>query len=282
MENKKSYIYMIVASLSFATMGAVVKYSGKTIPLMQQLFVRNLLMVFFSYFMLKKSNLSIKTDRKNYLTLFLRSIFGFLGMICLFYASRVMPLSNAQILQKLYPFFIVILSYPVLKEIPKKGSVYAAIIAFIGAFIVINPAGNYNIEASLIALLAAVFSAMAYISIRKLSGKVNGLLVIFYFSLISTLISFPLMLMDIIIPNIFQISSLVLIACCAASGQYFLTKAYLGAQASFVSVFDYTGIIFSVFLGTIIFNDAITVRSSIGIILIIIAGLINIYSKNKK
>ena len=66
---------------------------------------------------------------------------------------------------------------------------------------------------------------------------------------------------------------LILIGVFAASGQYFLTRAYLSGKASSVTVFDYTGVILSPLVGMIIFGENLKLTTLIGMAVIIGSGI---------
>lgn len=273
MDNKKlGIICMIIASLSFALMSVMVKLSGGKIPLFQQVFFRNFIMLIFTSFMLYKNKTSIKVENKNRLPLFFRCFLGFLGVICVFYSNNHMPLANAQVLQKLNPFFVTLFATFILNEKLTSKKLASVFFGFLGAYIIINPSGNFNLYPSLVGILSALFGGLAYMMIRKMKGRVNGMVIIFYFSLFSFIASFPLMISNFVNPNIKVWVFLLLIGVFAAFGQYFITKAYLNAPASEISIFDYTGVVFSPLLGLIIFSESINLRVIIGMIIIICAG----------
>lgn len=273
MDNKKlGIIYMIIASISFSTMAVMVKLSGGRIPLFQQVFFRNFIMLLFSIYELNKGAISIRVEKKNWLVLFLRCSLGFLGVISVFYANNHMNLSDAQILQKLNPFFVIIFAAILLGEELDLRKILTIMAGFIGATIIINPLGNFNLFPSFVGVLSAFFGAMAYLMIRRMKGRVNGMLIIFYFSLFSFIVSLPLMVKDYVKPNLKEWIFLILIGVFAALGQYFITKSYLNARASDVTLFDYSGVMVAPIYGYLIFNEALSLRSLVGMAIIIVAG----------
>ena len=177
---------MIIASVCFAMMSVMVKLSGGRIPLFQQVFFRNIVMIFFAIITLYAKNISIKVKKENIVRLSLRCVFGFLGVIALFYANNHLFLANAQILQKTNPLFVAILAIFILGEAPTLKRSLLLIGGFVGAFIIINPTGDFhNIKASIIGLSSALFGAIAYTMVGKMSGAIEGMFIIFYYSLFS-------------------------------------------------------------------------------------------------
>lgn len=271
--DKKAMIYMMTASFSFALMAVMVKLSGGGIPLFEQVFFRNLIMIFFSGGMLYGSRTSIKVEKSQVTTLMARSFFGFLGVICVFYASNNLILADAQILQKLNPFFVTIFAVLLLGEKMTTQRAMTIVLGFTGAVIIINPTGNFtNVFPAMVGVASAVFGGMAYVMVRKMAGAVPGMVIIFYFSLFSTICSIFPMAYNFVVPNLHQLIYLILIGVFAASGQYFITKAYTFAEASKVTLFDYTGVAVSPILGLIVFQEEISIRTLVGMAIVIASG----------
>lgn len=275
MDNKKlGMIYMIIASISFAFMGVMVKLSGGRIPLYQQVFFRNFIMFLFASVVLWQKKLSIKVQPNNRWTLFLRCGLGLAGVFCVFFSNNHLPLADAQILQKLNPFFVILFAVILLGEALTLKKFILLLFGFLGALIIINPTGQFNLGPSLIGVLSALFGGLAYLMIRKLKGRVEGMVIIFYFSLFSILVTFPLMMSVYTAPRLMEWGYLLLIGVFAALGQLFITKAYLNARASDVTLFDYTGVIISPLLGFLIFQEKISLQTLVGMLIIIGAGLL--------
>lgn len=282
MDNKKKGIlYMITASVSFAIMAVMVKLSGGEIPLFQQVFFRNFVMIIFSGWMISKEKRSIKVAPKDRLVLFLRCSLGLLGVFCVFYANNHLILSDAQILQKLNPFFVILFAVVLLGEPLTLKKVVTLAVGFTGALIIINPTGQFDPLPALVGVLSALFGGLAYLMIRKLKGRIHGMVIIFYFSLLSILVTLPMMLSVYVAPTAKEWLFLLLIGVFAAFGQYFITKAYMNAKAGDVTLFDYAGVIVSPILGLLIFQEAITLRTLSGMAIIIGAGIVASQEKQK-
>lgn len=265
---------MITASSSFALMAMMVKLSGGRIPLFEQIFFRNLVMVFFAVWNLRKNHIPIRVAPGNRRPLFFRCFLGFLGVISVFYANNHLPLADAQILQKLNPFFVIIAAVLFLGERMSVPRFLTILGGFTGAVIVIDPTGNFNLFPSLVGVGSAFFGGTAYVLIRRLSGRVNGMVIIFWFSLFSVTASIPLMLLDPVLPTPRELFYLFMIGVFAAMGQYFITKAYITAEASKVTLFDYTGVILSPILGLLVFSEGLKLTTLVGTVIIITSGVI--------
>ena len=82
-------------------------------------------------------------------------------------------------------------------------------------------------------------------------------------------------------PNLYEFLMLILIGVFAGFGQFFLTVSYKEAPVSTVSIFNYTGLIFSYLISVLFFNELIDFYSIIGMLLTISAALIVYFYKLK-
>lgn len=274
MERRKIGIILILSSsLFFALMAATVK-SLNNIPVAEKIFFRNLLgLIVATYIILKKDK---KVAGNNKKLLFLRSIFGLLGVACYFFALSKIPLADAVILNKLSPFFVIVLSSIFLKEKFNNIQILSLIIALIGAGFVIKPQFSYTVIPAFIGLLSAFFAGAAYTTIRHLRHTDSPEIIVFYFTLFSTLTMIPVMASGyFVLPTLTDIIRLILLGIFATTAQFLMTNAYRFAPAGELSIYTYTNIVFSMLLGIIIWFEIPDIFSIIGGILIITAGAIN-------
>lgn len=278
---QKGILCILLAGLGFALMGLFVNLAGN-VPTMQKAFFRNIVPVFIAGAGLKKVGEKIRLNKGDLSFLILRASFGTAGLICNFYALDHLKLSDANMLNKLAPFFVIIFSFFILKE---KISIFQAIAvlgAFAGAMFIIKPTGNMNIFPALIGALGGVGAGAAYTMVRVLGKRgVNGKLVVFFFSAFSSLISLPFLLLKFTPMNLYQTSMLILSGIAAAVGQLSITKAYFYAPAKEISIYDYNQIIVSAVLGFVFLGQLPDFYSFIGYIIIFGMG-IWMYFYNKK
>nr|MCM0167091.1 DMT family transporter [Paeniclostridium ghonii] len=261
-------------------MSAFVKLSGD-LPSVQKTFFRNLISCIISFALILKYKESPFGSKDNRKVLILRSIFGTLGIILNFYAIDKLVLSDANMLNKLSPFFVIIFSAIFLKEKIKSNQSIAVLIAFIGALFIIKPTIDFEIIPYMAGILGAVFAAAAYTCLRVLGGKEKFYTVVFFFSLFSTVSILPFAVMVYKPMNIIQFGYLILGGIFASIGQFGVTLAYKYAPAKEISIFDYSNIIFSAIISIVIFNTIPDKYSFIGYIIIFSASYY-MFSYNKK
>jgi drug/metabolite transporter (DMT)-like permease len=268
----KGIIFIILSAFGFAMMSAFIKMSGD-LPSFQKTFFRNIISLLVAFSLILNSKNSFFGKKENQKTLILRSFWGTLGIILNYYSIDRLVLSDANMLNKLSPFFVIIFSWLFLNEKINIKQILAILIAFIGALFIIKPAFNSEIIPGIIGALGGVTAAAAYTCVRALSGKENPNTIVFYFSFFSSIITLPLMLMSYTPMKIIQLTYLILAGIFASLGQFGITFAYKYAPAREISIFDYSNIIFSALISLFLFGILPDYLSVIGYIIIFLASL---------
>ena len=280
-DKQKGILFILLAGAGFALMGLFVNLAGN-VPTMQKAFFRNIVPVFIAGVGLKRAGEAIHVNKGDLIFLILRASFGTAGIICNFYALDHMKLSDANMLNKLSPFFVIILSFIILKE---KISIFQGIAvfgAFVGAMFIIKPTGDVTMFPALIGALGGVGAGAAYTMVRILGKRrVNGKLIVFFFSSFSCLICLPFLIVQFTPMSFSQTLLLILSGIAAAVGQLAITKAYFYAPAKEISIYDYNQIIISTALGFIFLNQLPDIYSFFGYIIIFGMGIwMYFYNRN--
>lgn len=278
---KLAIFSMIFSALSFSVMQIVVKISSANIPLMEQVFSRNFITLLISLTVMIKNKERIFPHKNNIIAIISRAIFGYLGVVTFFYATNNMLLADASVLQRTSPFWATLFAFIISKEKVLKIQWFALIIAIIGSIFIIKPKMNSNLTTSLIALSAAIFAGIAYAIIGSLKGKESNSLIIFYFSLISCMISL-IYFKSFVVPDLYDLIALILIGIFAGLGQFFLTVSCKKAPVSTVSIFNYSGVIFSYLFSVFILNEILDAYSIFGTILTVSAALMVYFYRKKE
>lgn len=269
-DTKKGMLFITMAAFFFASMNVFVKLSGD-LSSIQKSFFRNLIAALFAFIILIKSKEGFTYQKKDIPMLLLRSTFGTIGILCNFYAVDHLLVSDASMLNKLSPFFVIIFSSLFLKEKANTIQKVTVVIAFIGSLFVIKPSIHFvsNIN-SFIGVLGAMGAGIAYTYVRKLGQQgVAGAKIVFFFSLFSCLSVVPYLIFHFQPMTLQQIGCLLMAGLMAAGGQFSITNAYTYAPAKEISIYDYTQVIFAALLGFFLLNQVPDVYSVIGYIIII-------------
>lgn len=262
-------VYIIAAGFFFALMTFFVRLSGD-LPTMEKAFFRNAVAAVVSLTMLARSNEGFRIQKGSMPSLFMRSVCGTTGLICNFYAIDKMNISDANMLNKLSPFFAIIASVFILKEMANSFEWGTVAVAFIGALLVVKPSFHMNFVYALIGLAGGLGAGVAYTFVRKL-GKhgERGLVIVMFFSVFSCVVTFPFMIAMYEPMTLKQFGILMLAGIAATGGQLCITKAYTKAPAKEISVFDYSQVIFAALLGMFFLGQLPDIYSIAGYVIII-------------
>lgn len=262
-------IFIIMAGFFFSLMTFFVRLSGD-VPTMQKAFFRNAVAVLVSVVLLSRSEEKFKIKKGSWPSILLRCVFGTSGLICNFYAIDKLGLADANMLNKLSPFFAIVMSIFVLKERVNKVEWFSVFVAFLGALFIIKPSFNMTSFYGLVGLYGGFGAGVAYTFVRKL-GKMGerSAIIVLCFSSFSTIVTLPYLIFAYSPMKIWQWISLIAAGIAATGGQLCITTAYTKAPAREISVFDYSQILFAAILGFVFFGEMPDIFSYIGYVLII-------------
>lgn len=273
-QKQQGILYIIIAAFFFALMSFFVRKAGD-LPTMQKGFFRNVVAMCVAGVMLARSEGGFSMKKGSLPSLFMRAICGTLGLICNFYAVDHMNISDANMLNKLAPFFAIIMSALILNEKANRFEWSMVVLAFIGAIFVAKPSFNIASFPALIAAIGGLGAGTAYTFVRKLGKEgERGAVIVMFFSTFSCLVTLPFVLFDFHPMTIAQLIYLLLAGCSAAIGQLSVTAAYTKAPAKEISVFDYSQVIFAAILGLLFLNQIPDGYSIVGYIIIISAAFL--------
>lgn len=277
----KGILCIISSAFFFALMGLFVQLSGD-LPSAQKSLFRNGVAAIVAFVMLIREGGGFVWKKGSLSPLVIRSIFGTLGVLCNFYALDHLMLSDALMLNKLSPFFAIILSFLILGERITIFQISMVAMAFFGSLFIIKPTPALLNPASLMGLLGGFGAGVAYTMVRKLSNQgERKTYIVFFFSAFSSLILLPYVIFNFQPMSFIQLIYLLLAGVCATLGQFTITAAYLYAPAREISVYDYTQVIFTTLLNLIVFGYIPDIFSITGYVIISLSALI-MFLKNKK
>ena len=266
----KGIVCIIFAAIGFSFMTFFVRLAGD-LPTMQKAFFRNFvaLIIAIITLLIKREKFEIKKEFA--WDIFFRCLFGTTGLIANFYAIDRLDLADSNMLNKLSPFFAILLSIPLLKEKPSKLDIVATIIAFIGALFIIRPTGsNMQLVPALIGLYGGFGAGTAYVFVRRAGGKgAKTPVIVICFSLFSCLLTLPFLIVGFVPMTPKQWLIMIMAGASAAVGQFSITTAYKFAPAKKLSVFDYLQVLFAALWGIIFFQEIPVPLSIIGYVIII-------------
>ncbi len=285
MYNKpKAVMFIILATIFFAFMSFFVKLASE-IPSMEKAMFRNLLAAMIMFFVISTKAVKNRGDNtireslkvfkpKNPKELFFRSLLGTIGVILNFIAIDRLILADSTILARTSPFFTLIFAHILLGEKIESRMIKSMIISFVGILFVVKPQFDAQFLPYLAGIIGAVAAGVAYVYLRILgTKKEDSNVVVFYFSLFSTITLMPMAIYVHKSMNTYELIVVLVASLCAMFAQMCLTRGYKYAPANEVSVFLNFQVIVTAILGAVFLSEYPDVYSFIGYLIIIGASI---------
>ena len=212
----------------------------------------------------------LKTD-KPFLHFF-RSLAGLTGNIMFFLAFQRLPVADVTVISQAVPIFSCIFAIIFLNELIGWRRWLAILIGFSGVIIAINPTGTIAI-ASIYALIGTLMWSTTIIFLRLLGTTEHPVKTVFYFMLVSFIItSFfqPFLWKE---PSVKVIGLFFGLGLSAFLTQLLMTYALQKAPASIVSPFNYTGIVWAIIFDFLIWNSHPVFTTILGGLIITLSGI---------
>ncbi len=259
---------MLVATVLFALMNVCVKRLSH-LPTDVVVFFRGAIALLLCLGPMMRRRLNPFADRGMIKYLVLRGVFGTISLFLFFYTIQTIPLATAVTIQLLSPIFTVMYAQIVFKESTSIRQFVFLITSFLGVVLVKGIDTEIPWITAFIGIISAQASALAYTTIRKIGQRVDTIVIIFYFPLITTLV---------LMPRVFSKWSpivqadwiwLILMGVMVQSAQIFMTKAYASDRASNFVNFSYLGVVYAVIIGIVMFEEVPNLWSVLGMLVII-------------
>lgn len=224
---------------------------------------------------------SFKLKDKN--PVFLRGIFNSLAIILLSVSSQYTTITNSNMLHMTYPVFVILFSPYILKDKINKKTYLYLLLSMIGAYIVSNAGFNGINRGDIIALLSGLVASLSIICLSLSRRKNEGYQIVFYVMLIGSLTNLIFAYKDIINFDINALKYVILAGTTGVVGQILLTEGYKYVDAATGSLVSLSRIIISAVLGNLVLGEVISLKTVVGMILILISliGASGYFDKKK-
>lgn len=271
-------LWMILASLMFAGMGAFIKIATPHASLAQIVVFRGLpsLIILGAWILLTHRTL---INRNTHLHL-RRNGFGMVAMWCGFFATQHLPLATATTLNYTSPLFIALILVWFMGRETRKTEWLAIALGFTGVLLVLRPTLNSDqLTYALVGLLAGMTSAGAYLQIKALGAQGEPeWRTVFFFSASASAsgVVASLALGSAVFPgDPHSLMLLALIGLTGAAGQLAMTRAFSRGSTWMSASLQYSTVVFSAVVGELIWQDPLDPMSVAGMALIVACGTLS-------
>lgn len=279
-ELKRGALYVIGSSALFAGMGAIVKLLARDLPNEMIVFFRSAIGLLALLPWLWHRGLDLRTAHlRGHLV---RGLAGVSAMYCFFYAIAHVPLAEATLYNYSTPLFVPFIAAFWLGEAMPSRVWWPIGFGLLGILLIIKPSVGGVSPDSLIGLASGLFAALAMVGIRRLTRTEPVSRIVFYFSVISTLVASVPLLWAWRTPDPALWLPLGVMGILASAAQLLLTRGYAHAPAAQVGPFTYASVVFAGLLGALLWGEVLDGWSLLGTALVVSGGVLAIRLAGRK
>lgn len=270
---------MLLAVLLFAGVNVLVKYL-RHIPAVEIVFFRALFTLVVSYLTLRRQRVPVWGNNRK--VLFLRGFFGTIALIMLFTTFQQMRLATATTIHYLSPIFTMLIASFVLGERLKALQVVFFVVSFIGVLIIRGFDEQIDPFYLGIGVVSAFFAGSAYNCIRYLKTSEHPLVIVMYFPLVAMPVAGTLSYFNWVMPHGWDWFWLLAVGLFTQGAQVLMTKAYQHSAAANVAGVSYSGILYALGFGLLLFDEVYTLSSYIGMSIVMLGVVLNVVFFGRK
>jgi drug/metabolite transporter (DMT)-like permease len=279
----------VTAVSIFTFMMALIKATSQEVPTGQQVFFR----AFFTLLVVM-AWLSTRGDfpkalrTSNILDHTWRGLAGAAAMSLRFFALGVLSFPEVAALGFTTPLILTVLAALILGETVRAFRLTTVALGFMGVLIVLWPTLNMDGARSTLEVIgatamlgSAALAALAQIFVRRMVATEGTAQIVFYFSLLITVLSLCTLPFGWVKPSFEATAMLITAGVIGGIGQICLTAAYRNAPASVVAPFDYTSILLALALAYFWFSEIPTLWTITGAAVIITSGVVILWREQR-
>ena len=263
--------------VAFASLGVKLLHH---IPAVEILFLNSLGALVVSLIMLKSRRIPIWGENKS--LLILRGLVGTLGVMLYFFTLQHISLPSAMTLHYTAPVFAALIGIFVVQEPVRMQQWFFFILSFIGTFLINGFTLTGTSWYMLSGLAGAFFRGLSNNIVRKIEYKEHPLVVTFYAYLVTVPMTGTYLLYNFVR---LQLNDWVLLGAISVLGyiaHYYAVKAYQLGPLAPVAATAYVAIVYGLLLSYLFLNEALPELKLLGIGLILLGVLLNIFFRQKK
>lgn len=277
--NVTGAMLMMASMACFTLNDALIKATGGAVPLFQILVLRGILATgLIGAMVWSRGVFKIRISGRDWILIALRSL-SEVGAAYFFVTALLnMPLANITAILQVLPLTVTLGSAIIFREAVGWRRMSAIVIGFFGMLLIVRPGSEGFTIWSAYALIAVVCVTARDLFTRRLSPDVPSLMVTFSASLTvliaAGLASFTIQWVSITAHtgSLIAASSFFIVG-----GYFFSVKVMRSGDVSFIAPFRYTGLIWALVLGWLVFGEWPAVITLAGAGVIVATGLFTLY-----
>lgn len=272
--NSSGIALMLIAMFFLSSMDAVAKWlmQHSATPV-QLLALRSVIIVpcLILYFCLQGAKSELLPTRP--IAQGLRGIFGFVAPFCFFVGIQYLPLTSAVVVFFSSIFFTTLLSIVVLKEKVGIHRWVAVVAGYCGVGLAMMPWSGGELIGYLLVLVSSIAYSALFISGRYLAKTESVVSLVLSYNLgvgVVSLLLLPWFWYDI---ELKMYVGVLLLSVFAVAGHFAMTRAFSVSEASRITPFEYTGVLWTLFYDIVVWHSYPSHYTVLGAVVIISGSL---------
>jgi len=255
--NVRGSLIVLLASLISVLMTSLIKHVGQSIPVVEILFIRQILvLVIISPVILKNIDTVFKT--KVLRLHVLRGSISVVAMLTGFTAVVHLPLAEVTAISFVRTLFTTILAIFFLKEVVGVRRWSSVIIGFVGVLIIVRPDPENLNAYALLAIASAFFVSSINIVMRKLSQIENPSTIMAYQSIIVALAMSGPAIYLWVMPTWDEALFIMVIGGLMSLMQWIFIQAFKAGEAAAIAPMEYSRLLYAGIIGIVFFAEVPT------------------------
>jgi drug/metabolite transporter (DMT)-like permease len=265
---------MVAAVGLFTLMDAIAKYLSRSYPVPGIVWARYALnlVILLAWLAARGELRRVRTSRPG--IQLARGLLLACATLIYFTSLTVLPLADAAAIAFVLPLFVAALAVPMLKERLDMTRLAAIAIGFAGALLVVRPGSAVFTVYALLPMGMALCNALYQILTRKIAGVEHPLTSLIWGAIVGAA------LLSAVLPFAWKTPDqathwvlLGVIGILASVGHYLLIRAYDYASATLLAPFTYSGLVWAMALGFVVFGNFPDGWALTGMGIIVASGL---------
>jgi drug/metabolite transporter (DMT)-like permease len=281
--NRRGVLAMAAGMACFVSNDALVKFVSQSLPAAQLIFIRGAfataLLLAIAHALGATRHLRSLADRKVLLRAGLDAFATMTYLTSLFH----LPIGNATAINMATPLFITLFAVIAFGERVGAGRWLAVATGFLGVLLIVQPSGDAFNAYALLCLAGTLLHAARDLTTRVIAPSIPSILVTVSTAVAVTVLSGAIAAFQAWKPVAAGQYALLAAASVFLGGGYFLlTVAMRGGEMSLIAPFRYTGLLFALLLGFLVWGDVPNAWAWAGIALLVAAGLYVLHGERSR
>ncbi len=281
--NRHGILCMCAAMACFVANDSLVKYASQSMASAQLVFIRGVLASILVLALVRSTRALHHAGEMVRGTVAARAWVDAVATFTYLLALFHLPLVNATAIMMTAPLFIALIAARMMHERVGPGRWLAILAGFGGVLLVIQPRAEGFNAWSLVCLAGTVLMAVRDVMTRHIAPGVPSSVVTLATAIAVTLLSGAVSVVEGWRPfGVFEGALLAFAALFLAGGYYFIVAGMRHGELSVIGPFRYSGLLWAVIIGFLVWGDVPNALGWIGIALVALSGLYVVYGERRR